>query len=125
MAKSPPFVGRRQELQSFDELLRSQSGQAIIVVGPRGMGKTLLVNRMARCARDRRDLQCGAVRYEVTPADTVSTTMSLMMENAFEAADVKEKSFDATPRRRMNKLGASGTHLHGSENARKHLGATK
>ena len=98
MAKSPPFVGRRQELQRFDELLRSQSGQAIVVVGPRGMGKTLLVNRMAQCARDHPDLQCGAVRYEVTKTDTVDVTMSLMMDNAFEAAGVKEKSLDATPR---------------------------
>ncbi len=99
VVNSPPFVGRRQELQRFDELLRSQSGQAILVVGPRGMGKTLLVNRMARCARYHPDLRCGAVRYEVTPADTVDTTMSLMMDNAFDAAGIKEKSFDATPHR--------------------------
>jgi KaiC/GvpD/RAD55 family RecA-like ATPase len=86
-------------LQRFDELLRSESGQAIVVVGPPGMGKTLLVNRMARCARDHPDLRCGSVRYEVTPADTVDITMSLMMDNAFDAAGIKEKSFDATPRR--------------------------
>ncbi len=99
MGKSPPFVGRRQELQRFDELLRSESGQAILVVGPRGMGKTLLVNRMARCARDHPDLRCGAVRYEVTPADTVNTTMSLMMDHAFEAAQLVERSLEKTEHR--------------------------
>jgi len=99
LAKSPPFVGRHQELQRFDELLREKAGQAIVVVGPRGMGKTLLVNRMARCARNHPDLKCGAVRYEVTKTDSVDVTMSLMMDNAFAAAGLKEKAFDSTRRR--------------------------
>lgn len=98
VSTSPPSVGRHQESQRFDELLRCESGQAILVVGPPGMGKTLLVNHMAQRARHHPDLQCGALRFEVTLTDTVDITMSLMMDNAFDAAGVKEKSFDATPR---------------------------
>ena len=39
------------------------------------------------------------VRYEVTPTDSADVTMSAMLDHAFEAANLTEKSFDATPRR--------------------------
>jgi len=34
------------------------------------------------------------VRYEVTPNDTPDSIMALMIDNAFDAGQVKEKSFD-------------------------------
>ena len=86
-----PFVGRREELAAFDRVLRDPAGQAIVVVGQAGMGKTMLVDRMAACAADHPDLRCGSVRYEVTPTDDVAGTMALMMDHAFEAARVGHK----------------------------------
>ena len=91
-----PFVGRKDELEAFDKVLRDPAGQAVLVVGQAGMGKTMLVNRMARCAQDHPDLTCGAVRYEVTPTDDVAGTMALMMDHAFEAAQVGKKFLSGT-----------------------------
>ena len=86
-----PFVGRTDELRRFDEVLASPEGQAILVVGQAGMGKTMLVNRVARRAQGHPDLKCRAVRYEVTHTDSPATTMALMIAHAYEAADAKEK----------------------------------
>ena len=87
MAKSEIFVGRQDELKEFAKVLENQRGQAIIVVGNRGMGKTWLVNRMAKLASEHPTLKCGWVRYEVTPTDSPDSTMTTMMDNAFEAAN--------------------------------------
>ena len=65
----PIFVGRRDELKRFGDVLASPKGQAVLVVGPQGMGKTLLVNRMARIAQTHPDLACDHVRFEVTDTD--------------------------------------------------------
>ena len=93
------FVGRKTELAQFKAVLEKPEGQAIVVVGYRGMGKTYLVNKMARIGEAHPELACGWVRYEVTQTDGVDTTMALMMDNAFEAAQVTEGSFDGTQRR--------------------------
>ncbi|MCJ7728633.1 MAG: tetratricopeptide repeat protein [Sedimentisphaerales bacterium] len=98
MAKSEIFVGRKEELEEFMRVLENPQGQAIIVVGNRGMGKTWLVNRMAKRASEHPTLKCGWVRYEVTPTDSPDSTMAIMMDNAFEAGQVKEGSFDGTKR---------------------------
>jgi len=50
------------------------------------MGKTWLINKMAEVAENYPCLKCGWVRYEVTPTDSVDSTMVLMVDNAFEAA---------------------------------------
>lgn len=92
------FVGRKDELEQFRKVLEDPQGQAVLVVGQAGMGKTWLVNKMAEVAENHPDLKCGWVRYEVTPTDSVDSTMALMMDNAFEAAQVKEGSFNGTPR---------------------------
>ena len=72
-----PFVGRKDELRGFGEILAAPEGQAVVVVGQAGMGKTMLVNRMARLALDHPNLKCGAVRYEVTPTDTPASVMGV------------------------------------------------
>ena len=41
------FVGRQGELERFGEVLAELRGQAVVVVGNRGMGKTWLVDEMA------------------------------------------------------------------------------
>jgi len=99
MAEEKIFVGRKDELEQFKKVLAEPGGQAVLVVGQAGMGKTWLINKMAEAAEKHPELKCGWVRYEVTPTDSVDSTMALMMDNAFETAEVIEKSRDATPRR--------------------------
>lgn len=93
------FVGRKAELQQFKKVIEDPQGQAVLVVGHRGMGKTWLINRMAELAQNHPNLKCGCVRYEVTPTDGVDSILELMMDHAFDAAQVSEKSFDGTSRR--------------------------
>jgi len=94
------FVGRKAELEQFKAVLDDPKGQAVLVVGQAGMGKTWLVNEMAKIAKNHPELKCGCVRYdEVIPTDSVDSTMALMMDNAFEAAQIKEGSFSGTTRR--------------------------
>lgn len=90
------FVGRKAELEQFKKVLRKPEGQAVVVMGQRGMGKTWLVNKMAQIGENHPELKCGWVRYEVTPTDSVDSIMALMMDNAFEAAQLEEGSFDGT-----------------------------
>ena len=99
MAEGKIFVGRKAELDQFKEVLKNPKGQAVLVVGQVGMGKTWLVNKMTEIAEKHPELKCGWVRYEVTPTDSVDSTMALMMDNAFEAAQIKEGSFNGTSRR--------------------------
>jgi len=99
MAKDRIFVGRKKEIEQFKKVLADQQGQAVLVVGQAGMGKTLLLNKMTEIAGSHPDLRCGFVRYEVTPTDSVDSTMTLMMDNAFEAAQITDGSLDGTARR--------------------------
>jgi len=100
MAQDKIFVGRDAELDQFRKVLDDPRGQAVLIVGNRGMGKTWLVNKMAELAENHLSLKCGCVRYEVTPTDSVDSVMALMMDNAFEAANTDPGSFDKVPQRR-------------------------
>ncbi len=91
MAEGKIFVGRKAELEQFKEVLENPKGQAVLVVGQAGMGKTWLVNKMAEIAENHPKLKCGWVRYEVTPTDSVDSTMALMMDDAYEAAKSVKK----------------------------------
>ncbi len=66
MPHSHPFVGRKTELEEFEAILVDPAPQAVLVVGHQGMGKTMLVNKLAKNARKYPGLECGAVRHEVT-----------------------------------------------------------
>jgi tetratricopeptide (TPR) repeat protein/energy-coupling factor transporter ATP-binding protein EcfA2 len=94
------FVGRMSEVEQFVEVLERPRGEAVVVMGQRGMGKTWLINKMGKVAENHPELKCGWIRYEVTPTDSVNETMALMMDNAFEAASTKPGSFDKVPQRR-------------------------
>ena len=98
------FVGRKDEIEQFKEVLEDPKGQAVLVVGQAGMGKTWLVNKMAEIAESHLELKCGWVRYEVTPTDSVDSTMALMMDNAFETANKEPGSFDNVPVRKKQWL---------------------
>lgn len=47
MAEEKIFVGRKAELEEFKKVLAEPGGQAVLVVGQAGMGKTWLINKMA------------------------------------------------------------------------------
>jgi tetratricopeptide (TPR) repeat protein len=100
MDEQRTFVGRQAELKRFLEILEDPQGQAIVVVGQAGMGKTWLVDRMTYLAARHPDLRCGYVRYEVTPTDSPDSTMALIMDHAFEAANQKDGFFELTDRSR-------------------------
>lgn len=100
MSTTTPFVGRHAEMKRFDKLLRCPKGQAILVVGQQGMGKTMLLERMAQHAIGHPDLKCGYVRYEVTPTDEVDKTMELMLDHAYDTADVTPGILAGTPQRK-------------------------
>lgn len=55
------FVGRKGELERFGEVLGDPRGQAVVVMGNRGMGKTWLVDRMGKNAESHPDLECGEI----------------------------------------------------------------
>ena len=60
-----PRPDTERALALLEHWVLNTATRSIWITGPPGMGKTLLVNRMARMARKHSDLKCGTVRYEV------------------------------------------------------------
>lgn len=81
------FVGRKAELDAFKKVLEDPAGQAVLVVGQAGMGKTWLVNEMAERAEAGSDGKCFWLRYEVTPTDPANSVMAEIMNDAADAID--------------------------------------
>lgn len=79
------FVGRKAELQQFDKLLKDPPGQAILVVGNRGMGKTWLIDECAKRAEQKH--KWWSIRYDITPSDDVNRVMIDIMNDAADAID--------------------------------------
>ncbi len=44
MPRGQIFVGRHKELDAFRRVLADPQGQAVLIVGQEGMGKTMLAN---------------------------------------------------------------------------------
>lgn len=61
MAGEKVFVGRKKELKHLRKVLKGRRGQAVLVVGQAGMGKTWLMNRMAEVVQNDPKLRCGCV----------------------------------------------------------------
>lgn len=99
MSSDRIFVGREEELRAFREVLCAPQGQAVLITGPQGMGKTLLASKMADNATKHPDLLCDYVRFEVTRTDAPDTIMEHMVDRAFDAAGITEGSFEKTERR--------------------------
>lgn len=94
------FIGRRIELGRWVEILTAPDAHCVLVIGQEGMGKSTLVNEMARVARDHAEVSCGAIHYTVAPTDTVESLIAQMINDAFDAANHEESSFTPTERRR-------------------------
>lgn len=95
-----PFVGRVDEIARFLEILKDPAGQAIVVSGQAGMGKTWLVNRLASIAEAHAELTCRTTRFEVTPDDPVTSTLELILAHAKDAAESAAGLFEVTDRGR-------------------------
>lgn len=86
------FVGRQQELKEFEEALRKPEGQAILVVGQAGMGKSWLIEEMVARAESGTLFQCEpgpecwAMSYEIRPTDSVNRIVEQIVTDACEAA---------------------------------------
>ena len=87
MAEGKIFVGRKAELEQFKEVLKNPKGQAVLVVGQAGMGKSWLVNEAAERMENKSALKCFSLRYEVTPTDPANTVMTDIMNDAADAID--------------------------------------
>jgi tetratricopeptide (TPR) repeat protein len=94
------FVGRKTELDQWESVLADPCGQAVLVVGQQGYGKTWLLDRMAQCALLHPGLKCGAVRYEMTETQSPAVIMAAMIDDAFEAGDTTPGLLGSSPRGR-------------------------
>ncbi|WP_250009278.1 AAA family ATPase [Actinoplanes sp. M2I2] len=69
-APTPTLIGREQELSRLRELLEAvgPGGQAVVVEGEAGIGKSTLVDAVVRVATERgfRELRCTGVHSETT-----------------------------------------------------------
>lgn len=95
------FVGRDNEIKAFVESISQPHGQAILICGHSGMGKTSLLSKLAEVCETTTDLECNHVHYEITQTDSVDSILSLVMNNMIDAANVTEGSFAGTPRRKQ------------------------
>ena len=82
------FVGRKQELNKWSKLLAgaADAGQAVVVVGKYGMGKTWLLDQMVQKAQDNKSLQCFAARYVMGPGESPGMILRAILEDMFQAA---------------------------------------
>ncbi|WP_176818876.1 ATP-binding protein [Quadrisphaera sp. DSM 44207] len=84
-AGQPPafLIGRARELSDFQaRLQRLENGrgaQCTLIVGLRGVGKTVLLNEFARAALTR---QWVVVEYELTAGSNVIETVSRLVREA-------------------------------------------
>jgi len=67
-----PLLGREQDLAKLDALVRA--GNVVVLYGPVGVGKTVLLHALARRARQR-GIPCGLVRRTAALSDFTQALM--------------------------------------------------
>ena len=87
-------------MRAWGEVLANPAGQGVVVVGNQGMGKSMLLKKLAELTTSHPELRCGAVNYEVVPSDTFESVGSLMLDDAYQAAAQTAGSFAPTDQRR-------------------------
>jgi len=80
-----PFVGRKEAIEQFNQILESPQGKVILVVGQVNMGKTFLLHKMVQIAQEHSDLGCTPLQYKVTPTDSIDSTMLEIISDAADA----------------------------------------
>ena len=95
------FVGRKQELDQWADLLVQPhvTGQAAVVVGKYGMGKTWLLDQMIQKARENQSIHCLAVRYVMGPGESPGMVLRVILDDMFQAARYEAGSLNAEGKR--------------------------
>ena len=95
------FVGRKQELDQWSKLLActADTGQAVVVVGKYGMGKTWLLDQMVKQAQESKIIQCCAARYVMGSGESPGMILRAILEDMFQAARYEAGSLDAEGKR--------------------------
>ena len=95
------FIGRKQELEQWQSLLSQPAaeGQAVVVVGKYGMGKTWFLDQMIRQAQEDHALRCYAVRYVMAPGESPGMILRMILDDIFQAARYEAGSLDASGKR--------------------------
>ncbi len=88
------FVGRQAELSLWSEYLADPQGQAVLVVGAEGTGKTALLDQIALQTWHKTSLRCGYVRFDACPEDSPESIMRYMLEDAFSLARASAGAVD-------------------------------
>ena len=95
------FVGRKQELNQWANLLAGShaTGQAAVVVGKYGMGKTWLLDQMIQKAQENQSLKCLAIRYVMGPGESPGMVLRIILDDMFQAARYEAGALDAEGKR--------------------------
>ena len=64
MAEGKIFVDRKAELEQFKEVLKDPMGQAVLVVGQAGMGKSWLIDKSAKFVENCHEIKSRKLCYE-------------------------------------------------------------
>ena len=89
------FVGRRAESALWSEYLADSQGEAVLIVGTEGTGKSALIDQIVLQTWLDRRFRCGYVRYDVGLHDSPESIMRYMLEDAFHAARAAAGAVDA------------------------------
>ena len=95
------FVGRKQELAQWSNILAQTAdiGQAVVVVGKYGMGKTWLLDQMIQNALENESIKCFAVRYVIGPSESSGMILRVILDDMFQAARYEAGTLDAEGKR--------------------------
>ena len=91
------FVGRKQELEQWLNLLAEPAtiGQAVVVVGKYGMGKTWLLDQMIQQAHENQTIKCFAMRYVMGPGESPGMVLRVILDDMFQAARYEAGTLDS------------------------------
>ena len=101
-----PFIGREDEIQEFKKVLKDPAGRVILVTGQALMGKTFLLNRMARVAEAHPYFRCTCLRYEIAKDEQTSSLMLELVDDISSAAQDKSKGIRSFLNKNRDKLNA-------------------
>ena len=95
------FVGRENEINELARIIEDPSGQAVLIVGHWGFGKSAILDRLTEIP-PKIPLRCAnyySLHYRLAKTDHVDTVMKSILDNVTEAAEIQKQSLANTPRR--------------------------
>ncbi|MCZ6858070.1 MAG: ATP-binding protein, partial [Gemmatimonadetes bacterium] len=81
-----PFVGRQAECAAFDRVLvgAGEMGTPVLVIGPRGMGKSALLGRFQELAEHHRELKCTCQAFQLGETDDPTSFLETLLYQTFK-----------------------------------------